>query len=141
MYVPIRDVVLVLAQNDSDKWTQGGVLWRPDSTKERSDQGFVKAVGPDVRDVKVGDYVIFSPYSGVLVNDDVEGDKLIALKEYPGVIAIITPKSTVLEDIYVYNLESGTYQNATSEVVALKLREAYGKIPRVVTMRNKGPST
>lgn len=39
----------------------------PDQAKERTDQGIVKYIGPDVRGITVGDYVIFNGYSGTLV--------------------------------------------------------------------------
>lgn len=50
-----------------------GGIHIPSSSKERSDQGIVKYIGDDVRFVKVGDYVLFSGYSGTLIRLDGEG--------------------------------------------------------------------
>jgi co-chaperonin GroES (HSP10) len=57
-----------------------GSLWIPEIAKERLNQGFVKYIGPDVVDSKVGDYVLFSGYSGQVVSVENEG-KLIVLPE------------------------------------------------------------
>lgn len=49
-----------------------GTLWVPDQAKGRCTQGIVKCIGPEVKDVSVGDYVIFSGYNGDLVAWDNE---------------------------------------------------------------------
>ena len=72
MLIPRRDNILVAALDDPDTW-YGSAIIRPESTKDRSDQGIVKAIGPEVQEVKVGDYVVFNPYSGMVVNDADEG--------------------------------------------------------------------
>lgn len=57
----------------------GGIII-PDQAKERCDQGIVKYVGPLVKDVKIGDYVIFSGYTGQMIAIEGEG-KLIMFEE------------------------------------------------------------
>lgn len=49
-----------------------GTLWVPDIAKGRCSQGIVKYLGPDVVDLEIGDYVIFSGYNGDLVAFDDE---------------------------------------------------------------------
>lgn len=46
--------------------TDGGIII-PSIAKGRCTQGIVKALGPDVENVRIGDYVIFSGYNGDLI--------------------------------------------------------------------------
>lgn len=57
-----------------------GLLWIPEIAKDRLNQGFVKYIGPDVVDCYVGQYVLFSGYTGTLVSVANEG-KLIIIPE------------------------------------------------------------
>lgn len=50
---------------DSPK-SEGG-LWIPDQAKGRCTQGIVKYKGPEVRDLNIGDYCIFSGYNGDII--------------------------------------------------------------------------
>jgi len=134
MLLPLRNNVLVAALDDPSTWYGSNII-RPESTKDRSDQGIVKAVGPGVVEVQVGDYVTFSPYSGMVVNDADEGDKLIMLSE-DGIIAIITPPTTMVDGVYFLDSE-GWETKATSEALILLLRESYSKMPRVVEQKRK----
>lgn len=72
--------------------TPSGRIIIPAIAKERVDQGVVKYVADDVEEVKVGDYVIFSGYSGqnVFIGSDGsdESESLIIMHE-DAVIAII----------------------------------------------------
>lgn len=66
---------------DPDK--SSGGIWIPDVAKERSDQGIVKYVGPDVKNLKPGDYILFSGYTGTVVNfGDVEGVLIFFREEF-----------------------------------------------------------
>jgi co-chaperonin GroES (HSP10) len=134
MLIPLRDNILVAALDDPDTWYGSSLIVRPESTKDRSDQGIVKAVGPEVLDIRVGDYVAFNPYSGLVVNDADEGNKLVMLKE-AGVIAIVTPPVTPVTDVYIH--VDGEYIEATSESLVLLLRAAYQKLPRVIEQKQK----
>jgi co-chaperonin GroES (HSP10) len=137
MLLPLRNNVLVAALDDPDSWYGSSTIIRPESTKDRSDQGIVKAVGPGVKEVQVGDYVTFSPYSGMVVNDADEGNKLIMLSE-DGVIAIITPPTTMVEEVFLQDPENTYgYITATAEALILLLRESYHKMPRVVEQKRK----
>lgn len=133
MLLPLKDNILVAALDDPDTW-YGSAIIRPESTKDRSDQGIVKAVGPETKDVQVGDYVLFNAYSGMVVNDADEGSKLIMLTER-AVIAIVTPPTTKVPGLYVQNID-GFYE-VSAEAAILLLREAYHRLPRVAELKNK----
>jgi co-chaperonin GroES (HSP10) len=59
----LDDKVAIIPVKDPDHY---GSIIIPDSVRDskRSDQGVVYAIGPNVRDVTIGDHVLFSPYSG-----------------------------------------------------------------------------
>lgn len=135
MLLPLRNNVLIAALDDPDTWYGSSLIARPENTKDRSDQGIVKAVGPACKEIQVGDYVTFSPYSGTVINDADEGDKLIMLSE-DGILAIVTPPTTIVEDVYFLD-DEGSKIPATSEALILLLREAYHKMPRVVEQKRK----
>ena len=63
MFRVLDDKVAIIPVLDPDKY---GSIIIPDSVREdkRPDQGVVYAIGPNVKDVTVGDHVLFSPYSG-----------------------------------------------------------------------------
>lgn len=134
MLIPLKDNILVAALDDPDTWYGSSLIVRPESTKDRSDQGIVKAVGPQVKEVQVGDYVLFNAYSGMVVNDADEGNKLIMLSE-KAVIALVTPPTTPVAGLFVKTNEG--YIEATSEATILIMREAFQKIPRVAELKNK----
>lgn len=72
----------VLIQPRYDPSTSEGGIIIPDVAKERCDQGIVKYIGPKVRDLKVGDYVLFGGYDGTTIQfgEKVE-DTLILIHE------------------------------------------------------------
>ncbi len=49
--------------------TPGGI-YVPDTAKEKPQKGLVEAVGPEVKEVKVGNTVLFDKYSGTRINLD-----------------------------------------------------------------------
>ena len=83
---PLHDRVLVKRLEEEDK-TAGG-LYIPDTAKEKPIQGKVVAVGAGKRDkdgklvsleVKSGDRVLFSKYSGTEVK--IDGDEHLIMRE------------------------------------------------------------
>jgi chaperonin GroES len=74
------DKVAITPIRDPDK-SPGGI-WIPDIAKERVDQGIVKYVGPDVKDIKIGMYVLFSGYTGTLLRLEGEGDLIIMSEQF-----------------------------------------------------------
>lgn len=72
---PIHDRVII--RQAAAKTKSAGGLYFPDASKEFPAEGVVEAVGPLVREVSVGDRVIFKRVPGsALVPDWREGDAL-----------------------------------------------------------------
>ncbi len=85
---------LIVRRVDEDEKTAGGIII-PDSAKEKPQQGNVVAAGPGKRDdsgeriapeVKKGDRVLFSKYSGTEVT--LEGEEHLIISE-DDVLAIL----------------------------------------------------
>ena len=83
---PLGDRV-VLRQIESEETTKGGLVL-PDTAKEKPQEGEVLAVGPGrvmdngeraALEVKVGDRVIYSKYSGTEVKQD--GETYLSMME------------------------------------------------------------
>ena len=83
---PLHDRVLIKVL-DSEEKTSGGIII-PDTAKEKPQEGEVVAVGPgainnegkrNTLDVKEGDKILFSKYSGDEVK--IDGQDLIIIKE------------------------------------------------------------
>jgi len=83
---PLHDRVL-LRRVESDAKTAGGIII-PDTAKEKPAEGEVLAVGTGLRDetgklapldVKVGDRVLFSKWSGTEIT--IDGEELLVVKE------------------------------------------------------------
>lgn len=80
----------VLVQRSKAQATKGGILL-PDSAQEKPKEGKILAVGPGKLDdagnreqlsVKVGDIVLFSPYSGTEIkNEGNENEEFLILSE------------------------------------------------------------
>jgi chaperonin GroES len=94
---PLHDRVL-LRRLESDSKTSGGIII-PDTAKEKPAQGEVIAVGSGNRDevgklipldVKEGDIVLFSKWSGTEVN--IDGEELLVVKE-SDIMGIIEAKA------------------------------------------------
>ena len=85
--VPLFDRV-VLKPLDAEETTKSGIVL-PGQAKEKPQQAEVIAVGPGglvdgkevTMQVKVGDKVIFSKYSGTEVEGESEKDKLVIVKQ------------------------------------------------------------
>ena len=84
---PLQDRVLIKRLEESIEKTKGG-LYIPDSAKEKPQQGKVMAVGKGKvsddgkvtpLDVKAGDKVLFSKYSGSEIK--IDGDEHLILRE------------------------------------------------------------
>lgn len=61
---PLKANVLVRPDPPPEK-TAGGLLYKPDTVKTRSQRGTVLAVGPDCKGVTVGARVLFTYWSAV----------------------------------------------------------------------------
>jgi chaperonin GroES len=92
-YKPLGDRLLV-KPNPSEEKTKSGIVL-PDSAKEKPQEGKVIAVGGGAKDdsgkkipmeVKVGDVVLYSKYSGTEVK--IDGEEHLIIKE-SDVLAIV----------------------------------------------------
>lgn len=64
-----------------DNKTESGLLYIPEDSIRRANQGTVIYVGDEVKSVSVGDYVLFSGYSGTTVRTD-EGVTIIMHEDF-----------------------------------------------------------
>lgn len=68
---PLKERVFVSYTEGPEKTASG--LYIPDAAKEKPQKGRVEAVGTEVKDVKVGETILFDKYSGSKISiDDVE---------------------------------------------------------------------
>jgi chaperonin GroES len=76
-FKPLKDRVFVTYSEEGEK-TPGG-LYIPDSAKEKPQKGVVEAVGSEVKDVKVGNTILFDKYSGSKIN--IDNNEYLIIKE------------------------------------------------------------
>jgi len=76
-FKPLKDRVFVSYSEDGEK-TAGGI-YIPDSAKEKPQRGKIEAVGSEVKELKVGNTVLFDKYSGSKVN--IDGTDYLIVKE------------------------------------------------------------
>jgi len=70
-FKPLKDRVFVSYAEEMER-TPGGI-YVPETAKEKPQKGKVEAVGSEVKELKVGDMVLFDKYSGSKVKiDDTE---------------------------------------------------------------------
>lgn len=86
MIKPLADRVVIKALTSEER-TKGGIVL-PDTAKDKPQEGEVMAVGPGkmldngtkvALEVKVGDRVVFSKYSGTEIK--IDGDEYLILRE------------------------------------------------------------
>lgn len=67
---PLKDRVVVKYSSEELEKTPGGI-YVPDVAKEKPQKGEVIAIGSEVKEVKIGDSVLFDKYAGskIKVND------------------------------------------------------------------------
>jgi chaperonin GroES len=76
-FQPLGDRVFVTYTEEMER-TAGGI-YVPDSAKEKPQRGSVQAVGKDVKNLKVGDQVLFDKYSGSKLR--IDDEECLILKE------------------------------------------------------------
>jgi chaperonin GroES len=130
-----RDLIGVQPIKDSEK-TSGG-LWIPDEAKERADQGIVKYVGPKCRDIKIGDYVLFSGYTGTTVQLEKDADGCIIIMRERFVVAILNAPDTEVSGLYFRG--DNEYFPATYEMAMNIIAEAFRDHPFAKTTGFKNP--
>ncbi|MGH7164228.1 MAG: co-chaperone GroES, partial [Nitrospiraceae bacterium] len=76
-FQPLGDRVFITYTEEMER-TAGGI-YVPDSAKEKPQRGVVRGVGKDVKNLKVGDQVLFDKYSGSKLR--VDDEDCLILKE------------------------------------------------------------
>jgi chaperonin GroES len=76
-FQPLGDRVFVTYTEEMER-TAGGI-YVPETAKEKPQRGSVQAVGKDVKNLKVGDQVLFDKYSGSKLR--IEDEDCLILKE------------------------------------------------------------
>ncbi|MBM4132896.1 MAG: co-chaperone GroES [Nitrospira sp.] len=76
-FQPLGDRVFVTYTEEMER-TAGGI-YVPETAKEKPQRGTVQATGKDVKDLKVGDQVLFDKYSGSKLH--IDGEDCLILKE------------------------------------------------------------
>jgi chaperonin GroES len=84
-FKPLGDRIFVKYMEEVER-TAGGIFI-PDAAKEKPQRGKVEAVGKEVKEVKVGDVVLFDKYSGSKINIDNEDFLIVKEEEVLGVIS------------------------------------------------------
>ncbi len=81
---PLKERVFVSYAAEPDKTASG--LYIPDAAKEKPQKGVIEAIGSEVKDVKVGETVLFDKYSGSKINIDDEEYLILKEEDILGVI-------------------------------------------------------
>lgn len=89
-----------------------GLLHIPDTAIPRANQGIVKYIGPEVKEIKIGDYVLFSGYSGTTVR--LEGEGLVIIMHEDFINCVLENPGTLILGLY-FRTKDGEYITATYE--------------------------
>lgn len=115
----VQDRIAVVPLENPEMTSSGRIII-PEMAKTRLNQGFIKYIGPDVQDHKVGDYVLYSGYSGSDVHIDGEG-KLIILEESFLIAKISVLPNLIIPGLYFKDKEGETfpanYENAMDYIM------------------------
>ena len=82
---PLGERVLI-KQTKQEETTKSGIVLPDTASKERPIIGEVAAVGADIKDIKVGDKVIYEKYAGTEVK--VDGEEYTILRQ-SDILAIV----------------------------------------------------
>jgi chaperonin GroES len=83
-FKPLNERVFVSYSSEAEK-TSGG-LYIPDAAKEKPQKGTVEAIGNEVKNVKVGDVVLFDKYSGSKITLDTQEYLIIKEEDILGIV-------------------------------------------------------
>jgi chaperonin GroES len=76
-FKPLKDRVFISYTEEMER-TPGGI-YVPDTAKEKPQRGKVEAIGSEVKEVKVGDEVMFDRYAGSKIK--MNGTEYLIVKE------------------------------------------------------------
>jgi chaperonin GroES len=74
---PLADRLVAKPLEAQEKTSSG--FYVPDSAKEKPQMGEVVAIGKEVKEVKVGDHIVYSQYKPDQVK--IDGDELMIMQE------------------------------------------------------------
>jgi chaperonin GroES len=74
---PLADRVVAVREVAPTKTASG--IYLPDAAKEKPVMAKVQAIGPDVKQVKIGDKIIYKEYSTTELT--IDGDEYLIVKE------------------------------------------------------------
>lgn len=120
---------------DTIETASGIVLHVPDTAKGRADQGIVKYIGEGCKLVSVLDHVLFSGYSGTLV--DIEGEGQLIFMPEKFVTCIVHDNPLMISGLFVKNLpftnldEVPTYSKATFESIVELVTRQYQEYTKI----------
>lgn len=117
-----REKVAVIPMENPDKI---GHIYIPEMAQGRTQQGIIKYVGADVRDLAIGMHVMYSPYSGTLIQLEGEGKLIIIHSDF---IAAELPDevSTDIPGLY-FRGNDGQYYMANYELGMEFIARAIGE--------------
>jgi co-chaperonin GroES (HSP10) len=104
-----------------------GSIIIPDIAKERLNQGFVKYVGPEAKDCIVGDYVLFSGYTGSMIHVDGEGKLIVMPEDF--IIAHISRLPNIQVPGIYFRDKNGEFYEARYENMMGLLAQAFSESP------------
>ncbi len=80
MSVPLKPLAdRVVAVKDEIKSKTATGFYLPESAKEKSSLAVVKAIGPDVKNIKVGEKIVYKEYSTTELK--IDGTEYLIVKE------------------------------------------------------------
>ncbi len=122
--------------------SKGGIILS-ESSRQRSDQGIVKYVGPDCRFVKPADYVVFNAFAGTTVRMnagfDEEGkqfaEDIIIIPEDELLLKVHPPATPIAGLFHVDG--TGDYFPATYESTMRMVQEQFYELPRLLNLKDR----
>lgn len=110
---------------------------QPLEAGERCDQGVVKYIGPKVKDIKIGDYVFFSGYTGSLVHIEGEG-RLIIMPESFIICTFDIDNFTRIPGLY-FKSRDNKYFEATFEEAMNIIADSFTLLNKTVDITSEKP--
>lgn len=118
--VPVENPIRTRALPGENSLAPDG-LHIPHMAQTRINQGFVKYRGPNVIDLKIGDYVLFSGYTGTLTHIEGEG-KLIVMPEDFVVAKIEMVENLPIPGVYfTERIDKDAVTSSLFEIIATEL--------------------
>lgn len=127
----------VVVQLIADPDKSPGGIWIPEQAKDRSDQGIVKYIGPEVKDIKIGDYVLFSGYTGTLVILEGEG-RLIIMPEYFVICKIVENPVTIVPGLFC-RTEDGHFFEVSYEAAIQICAQTLTDLQKTISVVSERP--